>query len=107
MVKYTEKEWKKKLSKMFGENVLDWKFKCPACGKITSGKEFKEAGAQPNDIYQKCIGNFKRQGKPDKENNENGCNWKAYGLFKLGDVVITEDGTEIDVFPIGCVEEVG
>jgi hypothetical protein len=100
MAEYTEKEWKKILTERFGENILDWKFKCPACGKITSGAEFKEVGAKPNDIFQKCIGNFKGQGKPDPENNQERCNWKAYGLFKLGDVVIADEGNEIDVFPI-------
>jgi hypothetical protein len=100
MVEYTEKEWKKIITERFGEDILDWKFRCPACGKITSGKEFKEAEAEANDIFQKCIGNFTGQGEPDPGNNQNGCNWKAYGLFKLGDVVITDDGKEIDVFPI-------
>lgn len=98
MVEYTEKEWKKIIIERFGEDIVNWRFKCPACGKITSGKEFKEAGAEPKDIYQKCIGNFKGQGEPDPENNQNGCNWKAYGLFRFGDVVITDDGQEIAVF---------
>lgn len=104
-MEYTEKEWKKIITDRFGESVLNWKFKCPACGRVTSGKEYKEAGAQPDDIYQKCIGNFKGQGKPDPKNNQYGCNWKAYGLFKLGDVVVTEDGTKIDVFPIADGDE--
>ncbi len=103
MTEYEYAEWKKEIEKRFGDNILDWKFKCPACGKITSGAEMKEIGAKANDLPQKCIGNFKGQGEPDPENNKNGCNWKAYGLFQIGNTVI-KDGKEISVFPLADME---
>jgi len=35
---------------------MKWAFKCPACGKVSTIQEFKDAGADPNDAYQTCIG---------------------------------------------------
>ena len=60
--------------KRFGSDPADWKFVCPACGRVNSGKEFKEAGCEPNDMWQNCIGRY------DKSK---GCNWAAYGLFDV------------------------
>jgi len=100
MTEYQHKEWINKITAKFGISPLYWKFKCPGCGKISSGKEFKELGGTPEDLIQKCIGNFKDCGKPDPKNNENGCNWKAYGLFRGPDVVIDENGEKCYVFPI-------
>jgi DNA-binding transcriptional regulator YiaG len=53
---YTPEEWRAEGKRRFGEHFEDWKFKCPSCGNIASGKEFKDAGAEPNDMYQTCIG---------------------------------------------------
>jgi len=104
MIKYNSpEEWKKKGTELFGEKALDWKFKCPACGKVSSGHDFKKVGADAMDLTQKCIGNFLDGGEPDPENNEKGCNWKAYGLFRIGDIVVCE-GHELDVFPFATEE---
>ena len=99
-MKYTLEEWKAEGTKRFGKNIEDWKFICPACGKISSGREFKNAGAEPDDIYTNCIGRFTGKGSPQK-NSKDGCNWAAYGLLGTlgkGDIVKLPDGTEIEVF---------
>ena len=105
-MEYTLEEWKAELTKRFGENPLDYKFVCPACGKISSGKEFKDAGATPNDMYCKCIGRFTGKGTPTK-NSKDGCNWAAFGLFGTldkGDVVITPEGKRVAVFKMDDME---
>lgn len=105
-MEYTLKEWKEEGKKRFGSNLEDWAFICPACGKISTGKEFKEAGASPDDIYINCIGRFTGKGSPVK-NSKEGCNWAAYGLFGTlgkGDVVITPQGNKVEVFSFAEVE---
>jgi len=90
----------KELKRRFGENMLDWSFVCPACGKVSTVRDFKNAGAQPNDSFQNCIGRFTGKGSPTKKSKD-GCNWAAYGLFGTldkGDVVVCEDGDSIQVF---------
>lgn len=99
-MQYTLKEWKAELKRRFGDNIEDYKFVCPACEKVSSGGEFKKAGAEPDDIYQNCIGRFTGK-KAAKDDSKDGCNWAAYGLFGTfgkGDVVITEDGEKVAVF---------
>lgn len=106
-MKYTLKEWRAEGVKRFGKNIEDWKFICPACGKISSGKEFKNAGANSDDMYSACIGRFTGKGSPQK-NSEDGCNWAAYGLLGTlgkGDIVKLPDGKEIEVFKMAEVEE--
>ncbi len=72
--KYTQEEWRMEGRKRFGLDFENWKFKCPKCGNVASGAEFKEAGAEPNAIYSECIGRYVK-GK--------GCDWAAYGLFDI------------------------
>ena len=99
-MKYTHPEWLTELKNRFGEDMMKWAFKCPACGKVSTMQEFKDAGAEPNDSYQTCIGRFTGKGSPTKDSKE-GCNWAAFGLLGTlsgGDVIITEAGKEVPVF---------
>lgn len=84
----TQEEWRKEGRKRFGLDFKNWKFKCPHCGNIASGAEFKEAGAEPNAIYQECIGRYVK-GK--------GCNWAAYGLLDICTVRVDD----VPVFEFG------
>ena len=106
-MKYTLSEWKAEGKRRFGGNFEDWKFVCPACGRVNTGREFKDFGAQPKDMYQTCIGRYNGKGisglKHDKNDPapEFGCDWAAFGLFgtlNSGDVVVADDGKETAVF---------
>lgn len=103
-MKYTLEKWRAEAVRRFGDNPENWKFVCPACGRINTGREFREAGATPNDMYQTCIGrhngNMRPASKGAKEDGK-GCDWAAFGLLGTlgkGDTVVVEDGKEIDVF---------
>lgn len=103
MKKQTIKEWQEEGKKIFGEDFKKWKFKCPACGHISSIKDFIDAGADPNDAYQECIGRVNGKGEDGMQGKEQGfgCNWAAYGLLGTlgkGRIVITDEGKEIDIF---------
>lgn len=103
MVKQPLEEWRKEAVERFGEKGRDWKFVCPRCGNVQSGKDFIDRGMtveQANDIsvYQQCIG---------RHFEGIGCDWAAYGLFGTmgrGRYVITPEGKEVEVFdfaPVG------
>lgn len=70
----TAEDWKAEGARRFGPNPEDWKFKCPACGRINTGQEFKDAGANPDSMYCECIG---------RHDKTKGCDWAAYGLFDI------------------------
>lgn len=100
--KYTHPELLAEGKRRFGEDFMQWKFKCPACGHVASAQEIKDAGGNPEtQAYFCCIGRFKGAGSPNKEHNENGCNWTAGGLFGTlgrGITVVTPDGKEHHIF---------
>lgn len=70
----TAQEWLKEGERRYGKDYKNWKFKCPKCGRINSGLEFYEAGADTNAIYCECIGRY---------DGSKGCDWAAYGLFDI------------------------
>ena len=104
VLKQTLQEWLEEGKQKYGEDVKKWKFKCPACGHISSVQEFIDAGAGGNSAYQECIGrvnNGKGEDGMKGKDNGYGCNWAAFGLFGTlgkGRIVVTEDKKEVGVF---------
>lgn len=112
MKKQTIEEWTAEGESLFGNNPVNWKFVCPACGRINTGGEFKEHGAGPNDMYQTCIGRHNGNMRPADEkarNDGQGCDWTASGLFGVlgkGRIVVTADGEEVEVFNFASNETI-
>lgn len=104
------KDWLAEGRRLFGEDIMNWRFRCPMCGHVAAVRDFKDAGADdPNDALQECIGRYKGAGSPGSpDGNPNGCNWVAYGLFGIpnekGRLVMAENGEVFDVFDF-AVEE--
>jgi hypothetical protein len=102
MITQTLDEWMAEGKARFGEDLTNWKFKCPACGHVASGQDFKDVGADTNDMYSVCIGRKNGKGVDAMKSKDkgNGCNWAAFGLFRTlgkGRIVLNE-GKEVDVF---------
>lgn len=55
---YTADEWRAEARRRFGERLQDYRFKCPRCGNVATGEDFKKAGANPNAMYTECIGRY-------------------------------------------------
>ncbi|GIM45931.1 hypothetical protein DNHGIG_14800 [Collibacillus ludicampi] len=103
MIKQTVEEWREEAMKRFGKNIRDWKFKCPACGHISSVQDFIDAEGEANEAYVNCIGRVNGKGSDGMKGRDEGygCNWAAYGLFGTlgkGRIVVTDDGDEVEVF---------
>ncbi|MEG0775461.1 VVA0879 family protein [Clostridium sp.] len=100
MKEYTLEEWKAEGVKRFGEDPTGWKFKCPACGRINTGIEYNELGANINSMYSECIGRINGKGS-DEKNEGNGCDWAAFGLLgtlSKGVMVQSPSGEMIEIF---------
>lgn len=85
MATYTKEEWMAKGKKLFGDDMMQWEFKCPSCGNVQTPADFeqlKDKGATPNSAYQQCMGRF-TGGKEGPHK----CDWCAYGLFGGPDVI--------------------
>lgn len=74
MKNYTQKEWLAEGTKLFGTDYTNYRFKCPRCGNVATGQEFKDAGKDVNAMYCECIGRHVK---------DKGCDWAAYGLFDI------------------------
>lgn len=108
MVKQSLLQWTEDGEKLFGTDKKEWKFKCPACGKISAVKDFKEYTDDPNDAIQMCIGRVNGKGSSDQTDRGHGCNWAAFGLFGTldgGRVVYVEGEKEVSVFDFAQPEE--
>lgn len=93
----SQENWLNLGKKIYGENLLNYKFKCPSCGRIASGEEYKNAGAKPKDMCQCCISRFLK---------DSDCRWAAFGLFDICKIrVITPKGEEIPVFEYAGLSE--
>ncbi|MEY8355234.1 VVA0879 family protein [Lachnospiraceae bacterium 54-53] len=100
MNKTALKGWLDEGEVLFGADRSKWRFICPACGHIQTVKEMEDAGRDPQNAYQECIGRYTGKGSP-REGDTSGCNWTAYGLLGTlgrGRIVISETGREVEVF---------
>lgn len=84
--------WKEKGMELFGTDIEQWKFKCPACGQIQSLADFKAANVPTPEgkFYFSCIGRW----VPGR-----GCDWTLGGLLQIHAVeVIDQDGDILPAF---------
>jgi len=102
---------------LFGDEPLDWAFRCPSCGDVANGHDFQKALAdnprQRKDnstviasdvIGQECIGRtLGALGKTAKYTGR-GCNWAAYGLFAGPWAIVLPNGRTAHSFPLAAKE---
>jgi transcription elongation factor Elf1 len=50
---YLYDEWLEIGNALYGSDTNEWKFKCPRCGHIQTGKELKDRGDK--ELYRTCI----------------------------------------------------
>lgn len=100
----TLEDWQKRAA------AAGYRFQCPVCKHVATPHDFKALGADPQRAAQECIGRHMPKSEsreafgPDGQVNAP-CNFAAYGLFRLGEVVIGTDGKEIGVMPPAPVQE--
>lgn len=98
----------------FGPEPLNWAFRCPACGDIANGHDFRQALADnprkhrdgsdaiASDLVgRECIG--RTLGALNKSQGEwtgRGCDWAAYGLLAGPWTVELPDGRTMHAFPL-------
>jgi hypothetical protein len=106
-MKYTLTEWLAEGERRFGANKKDWAFICPACGRISTQREFAALGVTANGVTRTCIGRHNGKGvaglslKKGDAPPADGCDWTAGGLLGTlngGDVVDFGGGNKIAVF---------
>jgi len=105
----TEQEWRDEGCRLFGPDMTQWKFACPACGHIAKAKDWHDAGAPPGAIGYSCVGRWTGQMGVDGFEGNGPCNYSGGGLIGLNPVkfaVIDDDGevSEVGIFAFAAEE---
>lgn len=100
MIKIKKTDWESKGRELYGDNVMDWKFRCPVCGHVATPQDYKNAGAPETTIAFSCVGRW--TGAESSFDKTSPCNYAGGGLFLLNPIlIIDEDGTEYSRFDFG------
>lgn len=54
----TRKEWEVEGRRLFGPDIMRWRFVCPACGTVQSVQDYKDAGAPSSVVAFSCVGRY-------------------------------------------------
>lgn len=84
----TRDEWEKEGTELFGPDLMQWRFVCPACGHRQTVQDYKDAGAPPEAVAFSCVGRYlskkKRVFSLDGIEQEKGpCDYAGGGLLRL------------------------
>lgn len=103
-------DWHAEGARLFGEDRMAWRFRCPSCNHVALVSDWKAADAPEGAVAFSCIGRytgsaaaaaeaaFKRNGGP--------CNYTSGGFFCINKLfVVTEDGKESPAFEFAPIEE--
>lgn len=95
MIEITKAEWEDAGRERYGEDMMEWKFRCPACGFVMSMRDYKEAGGKPHDVGQICIGRLLGEKREAFGEGVGPCNYAGFGLIQLSPVKVDcgADGT--------------
>jgi hypothetical protein len=95
----THAEWKAEAVRRFGENAMEWRFVCPACGHVTKVQDWKDACALESEVAFSCVGRH-LHGAREAFNGEGPgpCNYAGGGLIGLNPQEVEVSGRVIRVF---------
>ncbi len=101
----TNAEWRAEGARRFGEDVMQWKFRCVSCGTESSPADFEKLAANGRRAPHECIGRIHLElgGLPGVkiDGNSKPCNWHAGGMFRRASVIEVEgvEGQNTLAFP--------
>lgn len=82
----THYEWYAEGRRLFGEDVMQWAFACPACGHVARTQDWKEAGAPESAVAYSCIGRWVGAKRGALGGGEGPCNYAGGGLIGLNPI---------------------
>ncbi|MEM9073787.1 MAG: VVA0879 family protein [Myxococcota bacterium] len=85
----TRDEWHSKGVRLFGEDQMAWRFKCPACGHVATPADYKDAGAPSSAVAFSCVGRWLSDSKEAfKAGGTGPCTYAGGGLFRMNPVEV-------------------
>lgn len=94
--------WKAWAILKFGTDARYWAFQCPACGWVSTARNFEDVSADPACVSVDCIGLY-LPGSQDPfsgDMHKNApCIYSVHGPVNLGDYIVNDGGRIIPVIP--------
>lgn len=110
---YTYQEWLGELASRFGDDPMQWRFRCPVCEHEATVQDYKDAGAPEGAVAFSCVGRW-IEGSPaafgdgDKSVKGRGpCDYSGGGFFQLNPVFVDLGGKVQGAFEFGAALEEG
>lgn len=91
-------EWIAEGKRRFGDDEMNWKFKCPACGHVASINDYKAAGAPVEAVGFSCVGRWTGSKKEFGDKTGGPCNYAGGGLIRLNPVTVVDADKRHHVF---------
>lgn len=106
-----KEEWLAKGRSLFGDNMLQWKFRCPGCGHVQMPEEFrqyKDKGATPDSARCECIGRYSggKSWTDAAQSTPGPCDYAGYGLLNICPVGVVDGDKTIYAFDFAVDKEV-
>jgi hypothetical protein len=79
-------EWYAKGKELFGDDTMQWRFVCPACGHVASAQDWKDAGAPEAVVAFCCVGRYLPNPKEAFSGDGGPCSYTGGGLFRLNPI---------------------
>lgn len=104
-------EWRAEGTRLFGEDIMQWRFRCVSCWNVATPADFEALGAVGRRAAHECIGRVHLElgGLPNVriDGNSKPCNWTANGLFRLSALIEVEGvkGAPTLAFPFATDEQ--
>lgn len=85
--------------KLFGPNVMDWRFVCPSCGHVATPRDWQAVKAPESAIAFSCVGRWMPESTATIfEKGKGPCNYAGGGLFRLNPVLVKDGDREQQCF---------
>ncbi len=88
----TERQYIQDATLLFGDDIMKWRFVCPACGHIASFKDYQNAEVPLDSIAFSCIGRWLPVRQSVFMPNGGPCDYAGGSLFALNPVHIDGHG---------------
>lgn len=87
----TEAEWTAEGHRLFGPDMMCWRFVCPVCKHVASVEDWQRVGASEGEVAFSCIGRHIEGSKEAFDVSGVGpCTYAGGGLFRLNPIIVDE-----------------
>lgn len=95
----THEQWVAEAVSRYGEDPMQWKFRCPSCHQTMTVAEYQEAGAPESYVAFSCVGRMRKNAAQIFERDNGTCDYAGGGLFRLNPVPVRfDDGKVVRYF---------